>query len=434
MGSWWYNPAVRVRWIRRALWLLGFAGLFLNVLDDPPLRSGAYLTEVTPDSATVARITRSPAKVVARLTDAAGQAVGAEVVSAGRRRHLLQFPGLRPDTTYQYEIEVDGATETGGFRTAPTSDAAKVKFAFLGDSGGQPWWVWLQRTPLLNLPARWGWFPDRAALTGIGRRVADYRPDFVLHLGDVIYPKGLHAHYFSGYFRPFGDLLRSAPIYALLGNHDIMDARGQQMLANLRPPAGRATGDGRCYSFAYGPLRVLMLDFNLDRSGERVEDGHPAFEFLRAELDSCSEPWIVVASHFPIRSASRQGNTRADLMLKVMPLLRERGVSCYLSGHDHCYQRFVTSGDVVGLPLIVSGGGGKDLYDVRPDKHAAQLRSAFHWCSAEVEGASMVVSAHGLDGELIDRVVLELPVAAELERLRSAQPVRAKRIDSLRAK
>ncbi|MBZ0149895.1 MAG: metallophosphoesterase [Planctomycetes bacterium] len=423
---------MRARWIRRALWCFCIAGLFLNVLDDPPLRSGAYLTEVTTETATVARITRSPGSVVGRLFDASGQVVGAEVVSAGRRRHRLQFPGLRPDTAYRFELEVDGAKEAGSFRTAPDSDEAKVRFAFLGDSGGQPWWVWLQRTPLLHLPARWGWFADRTSVVGIGQRIADYRPDFVLHLGDVIYPKGLHAHYFSGYFRPFGDVLRTAPIYALLGNHDIMDARGQQMLANLRPPIGAATGDGRCFSFAYGPVRVIMLDFNLDLSGERVEDGHPAFEFLRRELDRCSEPWIVVASHFPIRSASRQGNTRADLMLKVMPLLRERGVSCYLSGHDHCYQRFVTSGDVVGLPLIVSGGGGKDLYDVRPDKYAAELRSAFHWCSAEVDGANMTITAHGLDGAQIDRVVLELPMAAELERLRITQPERAKRIDSRR--
>ena len=67
-------------------------------------------------------------------------------------------------------------------------------------------------------------------MTRAGAAMAAYEPDFALHLGDVIYPKGLHAHYSSGFFRPFGELLRRSPFFPVLGNHDVVDAGGVQIL------------------------------------------------------------------------------------------------------------------------------------------------------------------------------------------------------------
>jgi hypothetical protein len=172
------------------------------------------------------------------------------------------------------------------------------------------------------------------------------------------------------------------------------------------------------------------LDCNSEYSGERYERGHPAQVFLATELQRCDEPWLIVASHYPIRSASKQRD-RADLLLSLMPELVANHVSLYLSGHDHCYQRFV---DPTGVepPLVVSGGGGKDLYDVRPHERAAAVASAYHWCAAEVDGARMVVRARGLDGGILDEFVLELPAGEKLEQVRREHPSRARRIAALR--
>jgi len=423
------------RLVRRLLWLAGFACLWLNFFDDPPLRTGAYVQNVTSSEATVAMITAYPAQVVCTVRDASGAVIETVRSSAARRRHSLRIEGLQPATDYVYELaEVGGAAERGRLRTAPIADQAPVKFAFLGDSGDQPWWVWLQRKPAMHWPARWGWFATSSAVTEIGAAVAAYAPDFAIHVGDLVYPWGWHAHYASGFFRPFAALMRNAPLYAVLGNHDVIDLNGIQMLSNLILPKGELTGDSRCYSFAWGAVRVIALDFNPDGEG-RVRPEHPACEFLLAELGHCTEPWIVVTSHFPMWSASRQGSSPpgGDLLYSVAPVLEEHAVSLYLCGHDHCYQHLEGSaGGQDTVPMIGSGGGGKELYEVHPHKNAVMLKSQYHWCSVEVQGASLTLRANAIDGGLIDTMQLHLPEGERLERIRRLNPGRAARIERLR--
>jgi len=425
---------VNVKWLRRSLWLAGFACLWLNILDDPPLQTGAYLQDVTADSAVVAMITAEPTQLTCIVRDPAGQVVGTVPDPLHRRRHAMRIAGLRPGLEYSYALVQASGDEVdrGSFRTAPVDDRAEVRFAFLGDSGGLPWWVWLQQTPILHLPARWHWLPDSGTVTRIGAAVAEFDPEFVLHLGDVVYPRGLNAHYASAFFRPFAATLRHAPMYAVLGNHDAMDSDGLQLLDNFRMPRSELTGDGRCFSFAWGPVRVIGLDCNSDRLGGVYPSDHPATEYLSRELKASTEPWVVVASHFPLRSQSRSFN-RGDLLLRLLPVLRESQVSLYLSGHDHCYQRFGGSDDPTGdgVPLVVSGGGGKSLYEIRPDSRYV-LESSYHWCSAEVGAGVLTVRSHRLDGTLIDTFGLPLPEGAALERLRAVNPARASRIDALR--
>ncbi|MEZ6038212.1 MAG: metallophosphoesterase [Planctomycetota bacterium] len=419
---------MRTRWFRRGLWLVGFGCLWLNVLDDPPLWTEPYLQDVSGDGATVAVITAAPAVARVVVMDAAGERI-AEVQDEACRRHALRVGGLRPGAEYRYELSLDGGpAQVGRLRTPPAEDSEPVHFAFVGDSGGQPWWVWLQRAPILHLPARWRWLPTRSAVTRIGAAMAASEPDFALHLGDIVYPAGLHAHYSTGYFRPFAELGRNAPVYAMLGNHDFLDVAGLQALQNYPGPSGELTGDGRCYSFAWGAVRVIVLDLNTS-----YRPGHPCEAYLVDQLQRSAEPWIVVASHFPMLSASRQGD-RADLRRFLEPTLEEWGVSLYLSGHDHCYQRFGPS-EAAPVPLIVSGGGGKSLYAINKDPRiagrAASLASAYHWCDVRVLAGRMQVQARGLEGEVLDEFELQLPGGDSLERLERRNPARAVRIRAL---
>lgn len=427
---------MKPRWWRRLLALAAFGCLWLNVFDDPPLATGACVQDVTEDAATLAIITADARRASVSVCDAAG-AVVFSATDEAVRRHAFRIPGLRPGTRYTWTLTVDGdEPERGTFRTAPQGDREPVRFAFLGDSGRMPWWVWLQRSPILHWPARWHWLPTADSVTRIGAAVAAYEPDFLLHLGDVIYPRGLNAHYSAGFFRPFAGVLRNAPIYAVLGNHDVMDAAGLQMLGNLGLAPGWLTGDGRCFSFARGPVRIIGVDCNTDSTEVPFGAEHPAMAFLRLELTRCTEPWIIVASHFPMRSASRQWD-RPDLLLRLLPELQAWGVSLYLSGHDHCYQRFDGG---VGVPaIIVSGGGGKDLYDVDPHQRTAApalrpvvLASAYHWCAAEVRGGVMTVRSVGIDGMEIDRLDVPLASDGQLNQIRSRNPSRATRIERLR--
>jgi hypothetical protein len=130
-------------------------------------------------------------------------------------------------------------------------------------------------------------------------------------------------------------------------------------------------------------------------------------------------------------SASRQRNF-GDLLDSVAPVIEDYAVSLYISGHDHCYQHFEGSaGGQDTVPMIVSGGGGKELYEVRPHDHAVKLKSQYHWCSVEVQGASLTLRANGIDGALIDTLQLHPPEGERLARIRRLNPGRAARIERL---
>ena len=240
------------RWLRRGVLAAAFGALWLNVADDPPLRTAAYVMDVAPTAATVGLITAAPAASELTVRDEAGAVVATASVPGPQRRHQLRVAGLQPGRRYVYDVASGGERYAGVLRTPAGTPDEPVRFAVLGDSGGQPWWVWLQRTPLWHWPARLGWFADAGPVTQMGKALAAWQPDFVVHLGDVIYPKGQQAHYMSGFFRPFAPVLRDAPFYAALGNHDVMDAGGRQLLANLRTDEQIAATGGRNLSVARG--------------------------------------------------------------------------------------------------------------------------------------------------------------------------------------
>jgi acid phosphatase len=397
----------------------------LPIAPEPPLRSGTYLQNVTTDGAVVARIDPAPRQLGIWVREG-DRNVFEHGEPSAQRRHAFAITGLRPGSAYNWtmaDLATGDLVDEGVFATAPERDDAPVRFCAVGDSGHVPWWGWLQRLPLFHLPARWGWLPPSRQVAAIGRGLRQQAPDLWFHVGDVVYPRGEHRHWDVAFFRPFAEVLRTAPVYAVLGNHDAEHDGGRPLLANLVQPANDVTGDERLWSFAWGPVRFVGLDLL-----QPLHAGHPAVRFAARELAAAAEPWLVVIGHYPPFSASRQGD-RQDLIEQLWPLLVAHGVDLMLCGNDHNYQAFHADGEPL---VVVTGGGGKSLYELRDHPRLRRALSVFEFVTVDVVRTKLTLRVIGTDGRVLDELVLDkaAQVQAGTLRLDTASP-RHRRIQAL---
>ena len=93
---------------------------------------------------------------------------------------------------------------------------------------------------------------------------------------------------------------------------------------------------GHHYSVQYGPVQVVVLGLQADRSAEA---------YAAARLGRCARPCPVrfVLTHRVIEASN-----------PIMPLLRRRHVDAALAGHLHRYERHVRAGI---LEFTIGTGG-----------------------------------------------------------------------------
>ena len=93
------------------------------------------------------------------------------------------------------------------------------------------------------------------------------------------------------------------------------------------------------------------------------------------------------------------------------PVLEAAGVPLVLQGHDHYYQRFqpineASVPDADGIHYIVTGGGGRELYEMdlaEPFLDVAEQRH--HFLLGEADG--MTLQAIDKTGTVFDTLELE---------------------------
>ena len=182
----------------------------------------------------------------------------------------------------------------------------------------------------------------------------------VLHAGDIAYRGS----------RQYGRFLAAAealpfPIFAVPGDHDRDAVHGYAAWDDLF--------GGRDRLVEKDDLRLVLLDTSEDSVSEA------SFRFLDAALRAPPAPqasprWIVVLTHCP---PYKPGNPRpaplgeghalhdASIAARLLERLRQAHVTLLCAGHIHSFAR----GNEAGVPLVVSGGGGKDV----------EPGSAFHY-------------------------------------------------------
>jgi predicted phosphodiesterase len=342
-----------------------------------------YVQGVTASSAVICWVSKHPGSGVVEYgkTRELGHR---ETDPRVRRRHAVALAGLDPSSTYHYRVEgVGGSSATGCFRTAPVVDDSGFSFAVVGDSGSGG--------------------KGQLAVAALLERL---RPDLVLHTGDVVYPAGLERHSTRRFFAPYRNLIKTVPLFPVLGNHDVRKGNGAAFLENFHPPLESPRSTKRYYSFDWGNTHFVALDSELYH-GDRGSSPEEQRDFLERDLAASRKRWRIVFLHRSPYGSSRHGGD-GRVKEDLEPLFVKHGVDLVFSGHDHVYERTVPIG---GVTYVVSGGGGRRLYPAGNGEVTASSVSAHHAVLVCVDGGHLSLEAVEVGGKVVDCLELYQPHA-----------------------
>jgi hypothetical protein len=264
-----------------------------------PFTRGPYLTRVTASEAALRWRVRDGEQVSLTATGPDGAPVD---VARG------VMGNLRPDTRYAWVASVDDAAHaSGSFTTPPARLDRPLRFAVLADYGSGDDNEW-----------------------AVGRLLVAQQPEFVVTAGDNSYLIAAESLLDRNIFRPLGDVMRNAPMYVCLGDHDtFFPGPGAIERAFDLPSGGR-------FEHRHGPIQLVVLGDKPNEPG--------AIALVRASLDQAGPAVRFVVCHRPLKAGDA-----------IVPVLRDGGVTAVFSGHLHRYERRT----VEGIQTFTVGTGGK---------------------------------------------------------------------------
>ncbi len=355
--------------------------LLLSAANGVTLTRGPYLQSVDFTRALIVWRTAAPGSTHIDY------GVGAYTHSIDRpaptTEHSVALADLITGTEVLYRISTDGVElASSSFRTA-SAPGLPFDFAVVGDSG---------------------WWRDTTALYQVADRMATLDPQFVLHTGDVVYPDGQAEDYDPYFFQPYQALLRRAPFFPVLGNHDYHSQNGQPYLDAFYLPRNNPANTERYYSFDWGNAHFTALDFNTGPDPEQIA-------WLKNDLASSDSLWKIVFYHQAIYSSGPHGHEGwVDAKRELLaPIFEQNHVDIVFSGHDHDYER---TQSIQGVVYVVSGGGGAALYPVAPQSFSAYVESTYHAVLVSVAGCTLTLQAIKPDGTVFDSTTLTKACAA----------------------
>jgi len=362
---------------RVGIGLLAIAALLAPAVaaQGPLLTRGPYLQSTTRDSTIVVWQTGTAGDSVVEY----GETGYTRVVSstAPVTTHVVSIAGLSAGTTYQYRIGTGNTLlYTSTFATAPDPGGA-FDFVMVGDSGTGS--------------------PEQYA---VAARMVALNPDFVLHTGDVIYPRGQASGYQPYFFDPYEELLDGAPIFPTLGNHDYGTSNAQPYLDVFYLPSGSSSTE-RYYSFDWGDAHFVALDTN-----QSYTTTSPMHQWLVSDLAAATQTWKFVYFHHAMYSSGPHGifdSYVAQIRAALAPVFEQYDVDMVFAGHDHDYER---TKPINGVIYIVSGGGGANTYPVFQQPFSAYAERVHHTVQVQIDGCILSLRAINKDGAVIDQIAL----------------------------
>jgi hypothetical protein len=360
-----------------------------------------YIGDLGPTHALIAWGNTSGDNTIGRSSRSHGNAVvkidGKEIAVSDKNWTLVQ--GLKPDTSYPYQVSLNGKTIANSQLRTWAEKAEKLRFFVIGDFGS-------------------GDESQRAVAQAMAKeyeRLAGDNPvRFVITTGDNIYGTlsfmlrfnnsgDRDAHWESRFFRPYEPVISHIPFYPSLGNHDGNETESradlQQYLDNFFfPPPNEPA---RYYRFSYGGL----ADFFALDSSANSEQGppRPAYskngdqhKWLQTNLAQSQVPWKIPYFHHPPFNAGPRHPAAADELSHFIDVMKKEGVKVSFSGHEHNFQFSKKNAATGNIRFVLSGAGGElRTGDVTGSMERAQVEgwsAMLHFLSVEIEGKEMRIT------------------------------------------
>jgi len=225
--------------------------------------------------------------------------------------------------------------------------------------------------------------------------------EFILTVGDNIYPNGNAKYFGSKFEKPFEDLIKAkVPFYATLGNHDVEEGRAAQ----INYPLFNMGGENYYkLSKANGLVDFFMLDST--DFDERQKN------WLEKSLKESTAQWKMTLFHHPLYSSGLKHGSQEKLKLTLEPLFLQYGVKVVFSGHDHFYERMNLQN---GIQYFVTGGGGKlrkGGLDLKSSMRAASYDVDNHFMTVELDDTEASFKAISRKGQIVDEGMIKKSMA-----------------------
>jgi len=258
---------------------------------------------------------------------------------------------------------------------------------FAAPPAGEPWtFAFVGDTQLAD---------DR--LDPLFAKIADHRPEFVLHLGDMVDEATSDLEWDRLIATSLKHRLRLMPV---VGNHDVRrdyDDDGSIRFRQYFPDLPQTF-----YHFRHRGVNFVML--NSERS--LVAGGEQA-EFLKFHLEK-HPGTTLVCLHRPVFTAgNRDSLSMISRRFWLHGALAGGDAVAVLAGHNHYYDR---TKPLDGVTYITSGGGGGPAREKpEPRAYTAALEAGdMHYGIARVYDDRIVVEVRTLDDRRLDEFALTL--------------------------
>jgi hypothetical protein len=213
--------------------------------------------------------------------------------------------------------------------------------------------------------------------------------EFILNTGDNFYPQGVtsvtDARFDSSWKNVYNQpSLIGKTWYQSIGNHDHDGVRpgdgrewNQVLYGNGEP---RWYFPDRYYDWTYQDpegfsIHFVVIDTQSLRWG--INDPAAQLQWLDDTLAGSTAEWRVVIAHHPPYSAGNYGPGDSTITRDVVPILKRNRVQLLLSGHDHNLQHIGNATNVNEIDYIISGGGGRGLYNYNNNAGNSLIQSGF---------------------------------------------------------